>query len=179
MNTTTININEYLDEISKYSIYSLNDFVEVFNDPSILEGVDVRDILKRKKIVRKLFEMYLKEFLRDHNYDLSLPFYDNGVYWFNLEIIDTAVDKKQFRIIKSEKNNFIRDSIIVLTKLAEYFLYISGKKFTYGITSHKYDDSNIIRMKIESYPYNIESQAYLLKFMSFIRDLGTSIEYDF
>jgi len=40
---------QYLDELNKRSIYSLNDFVEVFNDPSILEGVDVREIIKERK----------------------------------------------------------------------------------------------------------------------------------
>jgi hypothetical protein len=34
-------------------------------------------------------------------------------------------------------------------------------------------------LKIESHPYDQESQASLLKVMSHVRELGTDIEYDF
>jgi hypothetical protein len=172
-------LEEYLDQVCKYHLYSLNDFVdEFFYDPSVLEWIDVREFLKRKKIVRKLFEMYVKEFLRDYNYDISLPFYDNGIYWFFLEIRNNA--QKSFRIVKSKKENFLRDSLIILTKLAEYYLYLTNRRFRQGITWNKYyDGTDIIKLKIESLPYDKESQAYILKIMSHIRDLGTNVEYDF
>jgi hypothetical protein len=172
-------LEEYLDQVCKYHLYSLNDFVdEFFYDPSVLEWIDVREFLKRKKIVRKLFEMYVKEFLKDYNYDISLPFYDNGIYWFFLEIRNNA--QKSFRIVKSKKENFLRDSLIILTKLAEYYLYLTNRRFRQGITWSKYyDGTDIIKLKIESLPYDKESQAYILKIMSHIRDLGSNIEYDF
>jgi len=50
--------------------------------------------------------MYLKEFLRDHDYDLSLPFYDNGIYWFYVEIRN--IEKNSFKIVKSKQENFLR-----------------------------------------------------------------------
>jgi hypothetical protein len=173
-------IIEYLDQVNKYSIYALNDFVEVFNDPSVLEGIDVKEFLKRKKIVRKMFEGYIKEFLRDHDYEISLPYYDSGIYWFYLEIRNTS-ETKPFRIIKNKKENFIRDSVIVLTKLADYYLYLTEKGFVYSlIWNDNFIDSNsVVKLKIESYPYDQKSQSYLLKIMSHIRDLGSSVEYDF
>lgn len=175
---TGLKLSEYLDRICKYYIYSLNDFVEeFFYDPSVLEGIDIKEIVKRKKIVRKLFEMYIKEFLRDYNYDISLPFYDNGIYWFFLEIRNNT--QKSFRIVKSKKENFIRDGVIILTKLAEYYLYLTNKKFTHGIILNNYDGTDVLKLKIESLPYNQESQACVLKIMSNIRDLGNNVEYDF
>jgi hypothetical protein len=184
-NTTSLNekqqkLIEYLDEVNKYSIYALNDFVEVFNDPSVFEGIDVKEFLKRKKIVRKMFEGYVKEFLRDHDYEISLPYYYSGIYWFYLEIRNTS-ETKPFRIIKSKRENFIRDSVIILTKLADYYLYLTEKGFVYGLTwnDNLLDGNSVIKLKIESYPYDQKSQSYLLKIMSHIRDLGSSIEYDF
>jgi len=170
---------EYLDKISKYHLYSLNDFVdEFFHDPSVLEWVDVREFIKRKKTLRKLFEMYIKEFLREHEYNVSLPYYDNGIYWFYLEIRNNT--QKPFRIIKSEQENFLRDSLIILTKLAEYYSYLTNRNFEYGIKWYKYyDGTDFVKLRIESLPYDKESQAYVLKIMSHIRDLGTSAEYDF
>jgi len=172
-------LDEYLDQVCRYHLYSLNDFVnEFFYDPSVLEWIDVREFLKRKKIVRKLFEMYIKEFLYDHGYEVSLPSYDNGVYWFYVEVRNNT--QKSFRVIKSKKENFLRDSLIILTKLAEYYSYLSGKRFRQGITWNKYyDGTDKVRLKIESLPYDKESQAYILKIMSHIRDLGTNTEYDF
>jgi hypothetical protein len=184
-NTTSLNekqqkLIEYLDEVNKYSIYALNDFVEVFNDPSVFEGIDVKEFLKRKKIVRKMFEGYVKEFLRDHDYEISLPYYYSGIYWFYLEIRNTS-ETKPFRIIKSKRENFIRDSVIILTKLADYYLYLTEKGFVYGLiwNDNLLDGNSVIKLKIESYPYDQKSQSYLLKIMSHIRDLGSSIEYDF
>jgi len=170
---------EYLDQVNKYNIYSLNDFVEVFNDPSVLEGVHVREFLKRKKIVRKMFERYIKEFLRDHDYEISLPLYDNGIYWFYVEIRN--VEKNSFKILKYKKENFIRDSVIVLTKLADYYLYLTEKGFIHSLiwNDNLLDGNSVVKLKIESYPYNQKSQSSLLKIMSHIRDLGTDIEYDF
>jgi hypothetical protein len=186
MNTTLMNeLNElvekkiqYLDEISRYSIYSLNDFVVIFDDPSVFEWIDVKEFVKRKKIIRKLFERYIKEFLKDNDYEISLPFFDNGVYWFYVEIKNCS-EMKSFRIIKSKKENFIRDSVVILTKLAEYYLYLTKKKFIYGITWSKYNETDIVKLKIESLPFDLISQSCLLKIMSNIRDLGTDIEYDF
>jgi len=171
---------EYLDEVNKYSIYSLNEFVEVFNDPSILEGFDVREVLKRKKVVRKMFEGYIKEFLRDHDYEISLPYYNSGVHWFYVEVKN--IEKNSFKIVKCKKENFIRDSMIVLTKLTDYYLYLTEKGFVYGIiwNDNLLDSNNsVVKLKIESYPYDQKSQSNLLKIMSHIRDLGTSAEYDF
>jgi hypothetical protein len=183
-NTTSLSekqqkLVEYLNEVNKYSIYSLNDFVEVFNDPSVLEGIDIKEFLKRKKIVRKMFERYVKEFLRDHDYEISLPLYDNGTYWFYIEVKN--IEKNSFKIVKYQKENFIRDSVIVFTKLADYYLYLTEKGFLYGIIWN--DDflygNSVVKLKIESYPYDQKSQSCLLKIMSHIRDLGSSIEYDF
>jgi hypothetical protein len=176
---TTINI-EYLDKIDRYTIYSLNDFVEeFFNDPSILEGIDVKEFLKGKKIIRKLFERYIKEFLRYHDYSIDLPHYNNGVYWFYIEVRN--IEKDSFKIVKSKKENFIRDSVIVLTKLADYYLYLTEKGFVYGLiwNDNFIDGNSVVKLKIESYPYDQKSQSYLLKIMSHIRDLGSELEYDF
>jgi hypothetical protein len=170
---------QYLNKIERYTIYSLNDMVdEMLYDPSVLKEIDVKEFLKRKKIVRKLFERYVKEFLRDHDYEISLPFYDNGIYWFYLEIRNNA-EKKYFRIVKSKKENFLKDSMIVLTKLAEYYSYLTQKKFIYGIQWVNYDEVDVVKLKIESLPFDLESQACVLKIMCNIRDLGTNIEYDF
>ena len=170
----------YLDEVNKHSIYSLNEFVEVFSDPSILEGFDVREVLKRKKVVRKMFEGYVKEFLQDHDYEISLPYYNSGVYWFYVEVKN--IEKNSFKIVKYQKENFIRDSVIVLTKLMDYYLYLTEKGFVYGIiwNDNLLDSNNsVVKLKIESYPYDQKSQACLLKIMSHLRDLGSSLEYDF
>lgn len=170
---------EYLDKINESSIHSLNEFVEVFNDPSVFEGVDVREFLKRKKIVRKIFEAYIKDFLRDHDYEISLPSYDNGVYWFYVEVRN--VEKNSSKIVKAQKENFIRDSVIVLSKLADYYSYLTEKGFIYSLIwqDNYIDGKSVIKLKIESYPYSIESQSNLLKIMCHIRDLGTPVEYDF
>ena len=183
-NTTSLSekqqkLVEYLNEVNKYSIYSLNDFVEVFNDPSVLEGIDIKEFLKRKKIVRKMFERYVEEFLRNHDYEISLPFYDNGIYRFYVKVKN--IEKNSFKIVKYQKENFIRDSVIVLTKLADYYLYLTEKGFIYGIiwNDNLLDGNSVVKLKIESYPYDQKSQSCLLKIMSHIRDLGSSIEYDF
>ena len=182
----TIDLNEkqqklvrYLDQVNKHGIYSLNDFVEVFSDPSILEGFDVREFLKRKKVVRKLFEGYVREFLSDHDYEISLPAYNNGVYWFYLEVKN--VDNDSLKIIRYQEENFIRDSVIVLTKLAEYYLYLTEKGFLYSLIwkeDLRYGNS-VVKLKIESYPYDQKSQSNLLKIMSHIWNLETNAEYDF
>jgi len=174
-------IHQYLNEFEKkYStIYSLNDFVEeMFSDPSILEGIDVKEFL-RKKIVRKMFEKYIKEFLREHDYSISLPFYSYGIYWFYLEIRN--VEKSSFKIVKYKRENFIRDSVIVLSKLADYYLSLTEKGFTHSLiwNDNLVDGNSVVKLKIESYPYDQRSQSNLLKIMSHIRDLGTSAEYDF
>jgi hypothetical protein len=170
---------EYLDRINEYGVYSLNEFVEVFNDPSVLEGFDVREFLKRKKIVRKLFERYVKEYLQNHDYEISLPYHDSGIYWFYIEI-RRNIEENSFKIVKYKKENFIRDSIIILSKLSDYYLYLTEKGFIYSlIWKDSYHDGNsIVKLKIESYPYDQKSQSNLLKIMSYTRDLGT-IEYDF
>jgi hypothetical protein len=170
---------EYLDRINEYGVYSLNEFVEVFNDPSVLEGFDVREFLKRKKIVRKLFERYVKEYLQNHDYEISLPYHDSGRYWFYIEI-RRNIEENSFKIVKYKKENFIRDSIIILSKLSDYYLYLTEKGFIYSlIWKDSYHDGNsIVKLKIESYPYDQKSQSNLLKIMSYTRDLGT-IEYDF
>ena len=171
---------EYLDEVNKYGTYSLKDFVKVFNDPSILEGVDVREFLKRKKIVKKLFEEYAREFLSDHDYEVSLPSYDNGVYWFYVKVKN--VEQDLFKIVECKEENFIRDSVIVLTKLADYYLYLTGRGFVYSIIwdDRLIDSSNgVVKLRIESHPYDQKSQANLLKIMSHISNLRSSIEYDF
>jgi len=169
----------YLDQVSKYSIYSLNDFLEVFNDPSILEGFDVREFIKRNKVVRKMFERYVKEFLRDHDYEISLPYYYNGIYWFYLEVKN--VEKTSFKIIKCKKENFVRDSVIILSKLADYYLYLTEKGFVHNIiwNDNFIDGNSVVKLKIESYPNDQKSQSCLLKIMSHIMDLGTCVEYDF
>jgi len=183
-NTTSLSekqqkLVEYLNEVNKYSIYSLNDFVEVFNDPSVLEGIDIKEFLKRKKIVRKMFEGYVKEFLYHHDYEVSLPSYNNGVYWFYVKVKN--IEKNSFKIIKYQKENFIRDSIIVLSKLADYYLYLTEKGFLYSLIWN--DDllygNSVVKLKIQSYPYDQKSQSYLLKIMSNVMDLGSSVEYDF
>ena len=173
-------LDEYLDQVCRYNLYSLNDFVnEFFYDPSVLEGIDVREFIKREKIVRKMFEGYVKEFLRDHDYEISLPYHNSGVYWFYLEVKN--VDKDSFKIIKYQKENFIRDSLIVLTKLADYYLYLTEKGFLYSLIWK--DDllygNSVIKLKIESYPYDPKSQSNLLKIMSHVWNLGTSADYDF
>jgi hypothetical protein len=170
---------EYLDQINKHSIYSLNDFVKVFNDPSILEGIDVKEFLNRKKIVRKMFERYVKEFLREHDYSIDLPCHDNGIYWFCIELKN--VGKSSFKILKYKQENFIRDSVIILSKLADYYLYLTEKGFVHGIiwNDNFINGNSVVRLKIESYPYDQKSQSNLLKIMSHIRDLGSELEYDF